>query len=52
MTALFSAAERGVKVRIQLDSGLGTEEGNFIGRGKRLRCGTGEPLGPGMPADR
>ncbi len=30
MTALFSAAERGVKVRIQLDSGLGTEEGNSM----------------------
>jgi phosphatidylserine/phosphatidylglycerophosphate/cardiolipin synthase-like enzyme len=30
MTALFSAAERGVTVRIQLDSGLGTEEGNSL----------------------
>lgn len=30
MTALCSAAERGVRVRIQLDSGLGTEEGNSL----------------------
>jgi len=28
MDALLSAADRGVSVRIQLDSGLGTEEGN------------------------
>ncbi|HQQ25432.1 MAG TPA: phospholipase D-like domain-containing protein [Methanomassiliicoccales archaeon] len=30
ISALFSAAERGVKVRVQLDSGLGTEEGNSL----------------------
>lgn len=28
ISALYSAADRGVAVRIQLDSGLGTEEGN------------------------
>ncbi len=30
ISALSSAAERGVSVRIQLDSGLGTEEGNTL----------------------
>ncbi|MHC1680697.1 MAG: phospholipase D-like domain-containing protein [Methanomassiliicoccales archaeon] len=30
ISALSSAAERGVSVRIQLDSGLGTEEGNSL----------------------